>query len=178
MKHLIRYLSAFILFILILLNFTHLIYLNIYTHSLPQGIYFRIKGSPKVGDFAATCLTEPIARYGIERNYLAQGHCPTGTVYVLKVIVGLPGDRFDVKDGFFRINKHSYRIMTNDSIQRPLKLFYRQKEGIIDKANYILLSDHVRNSWDSRYWGPVSIEFLLKPLWLIENVRKFQISHP
>jgi len=38
-------------------------------------------------------------------------------------------------------------------------------------GKYILLSDFAKNSWDSRYWGPVGIQFLLKPLWLFEKYK-------
>ena len=156
---------------LIILNFTHIIYFNIFTHSLPYGIYMRIKGAPQRGDYAASCLPQEIAQYGISRHYLAQGNCDTGTVRVLKMIKGIPGDHFVVKNGFLELNGNFYRIMDKDSSGRALNTFYKQKQGVLDKGKYILLSDFVKNSWDSRYWGPVSIEFLLKPLWIFENVK-------
>ena len=73
-----------------------------------------------------------IAQYGIARHYLAQGNiCDTGTVPVLKMIKGLPGDHFVVKNGFLEINGHLYRIMDKDSSGRALKGFYKHKEGTI-----------------------------------------------
>lgn len=153
----------------IILNLTHAVYFNIFTHSLPFGIYMKIQGPPQRGDYAATCLTHEIARFGINRDYLAQGQCDTGTVMVLKMIKGVPGDRFAVKNGFLELNGQSYRIMDRDSNGRPLRIFYQQKEGVLDKEKYFLLSDFVQNSWDSRYWGPVGIQFLLKPLWIIAS---------
>jgi len=161
-----------ILFVLIVLNFTHIIYLNILTHSLPYGIYMRIDGIPQRDDYAASCLTKQIAQYGIDRDYLVRGNCDTGSVLVLKMIKGLEGDHFLVKDGFLELNGHSYPIMDKDSSGRISKVFYKQKQGILDKGEYLLLSDFVKNSWDSRYWGPVSVQFLLKPLWIFENVRQ------
>jgi conjugative transfer signal peptidase TraF len=156
---------------LIFLNSAHIIYFNIFTHSLPYGVYIKINGTPQRGDFAASCLTQEIAQYGISRDYLAPGNCDTGTVRVLKKIKGMPGDRFLVHHRFFELNGGSYPIMDKDSSGRALKVFYKQKEGIVDQGKYVLLSDFVNNSWDSRYWGPVSIEFLLKPLWIFENVK-------
>ena len=87
-------------------------------------------------------------------------------------------NNFVVKNGFLVINKRSYLIMDKDSSGKTVKYFYNQKESVLDKGKYILLSDFAKNSWDSRYWGPVSIQFLLKPLWLFENVKQPQISHP
>ena len=155
---------------LILLNFTHIVYFNIYTHSLPYGIYIKTNGVPQRDEYAASCLTQSIAQYGISRGYLAVGNCKTGTVRVLKIIKGIPGDRFGVKNGFLEINESFYRIMDQDSSGRALAAFYKKKEGVLDKGQYILLSDFAKNSWDSRYWGPVSIDFLVKPLWIFENV--------
>src|ERR1039457_350565 len=93
---------------LFILNSTHLFYFNIFTHSLPFGIYMRIKAMPQRGDFASTCLTREIAQYGIDRSYLAQGNCDTGTVPVLKLIKGIPGDQFAVNKGLLDLNGHLY----------------------------------------------------------------------
>jgi len=166
-----------ILFGLIILDFTHIVYFNIFTHSLPYGIYMKIKSTPQRGDDAASCLTQEIVQYGIDRRYLSQGNCDTGTVPVLKMIKGLPGDYFVVKNGFLELNGYLYPIMDKDSSGRTLKVFYKQKEGVLDKEKYILLSDFAKDSWDSRYWGPVSIQFLLKPLWIFESVKQPPISH-
>jgi len=162
----------FILFVLIILNITNIFYLNIFTHSLPQGVYLRIKGVPQRNSYAATCLSPEIARYGIDRGYLADGSCGTGTVLVLKMIKGVPGDRFLFQNGFLKLNGYSYPIVDHDSSGRRLKVFYAQGEGVLDKGQYILLSNFVKNSWDSRYWGPVGIQFLLKPLWIFDYTNK------
>ena len=154
---------------LVILNATHVFYFNIFTHSLPYGIYIKTKGLPKKDDYAATCLTPQIVRYGIQRHYLESGNCETGTVLVLKKIKGLPGNNFVVKNNYLEINGNSYRIIDKDSTGRPLKRFYDHKETVVDKGRYILLSDFVSNSWDSRYWGPVGIQFLLRPWWLFEK---------
>jgi len=160
-----------VLLVLVVLNFTHRIYLNIFTHSLPYGIYMRINGVPQRDDFAATCLTPEIAQYGVNRGYLAQGNCDTGSVLVLKRIKGLPGDHFVVRDGFLELNGYNYLIMSQDSVGRKLGLFYHQNVGLVALGKYFLLSDFAKNSWDSRYWGPVGIQFLLKPLWLFEKYK-------
>jgi conjugative transfer signal peptidase TraF len=166
------FITIFLFTFLAYISFSKLFYFNIFTHSLPQGIYLKIKGTPQRNDYAASCLTQEIVRYGIDRRYLTQGRCDTGTVLVLKLIKGLPGDHFIVKNRFLELNGYLYPIMNKDSSGRTLKVFYKQKEGELEKGKYILLSDFVKNSWDSRYWGPVGIQFLLKPLWIFENVKK------
>ncbi|MDE2027073.1 MAG: S26 family signal peptidase [Candidatus Omnitrophica bacterium] len=154
---------------LIYLNYSHLFYLNIFTHSLPHGIYIRSSGVPKVGDYAVTCLTPEIAQYGIKRSYLATGNCDTGTVPVVKVIYGMPGDNFIIKNGLLEIHGIKYPILDHDSLGRSLKVFYKSNKIILGKDNYLLLSDYVTNSWDSRYWGPVTIKFLVKPFWIFDH---------
>jgi conjugative transfer signal peptidase TraF len=163
--------SFFIISALIIFNLSHDLYFNIVTHSLPYGIYMRINGVPERGDFAASCLTAEIARYGIDRRYLAPGNCPTGSVMVLKMIKGVPGDHYLLKDGFLELNGRQYPIKPKDSSGRPLKIFYKQKEGILGKGQYILLSNFVSNSWDSRFWGPVGIQFLLKSYWIFDHAK-------
>lgn len=147
------------------------IYLNTFTHSMPLGVYWRIDGVPKRGAYAATCLPRDITIYGIAHGYLVKGSCETGSVPVLKMVAGVPGDRFMIRNGRLWMNGVSYRIRDKDSSDRLLKLFYPGKMGIIDRGKYMLMSDFVSNSWDSRYWGPVTIAFLLKPIW-IEHVQK------
>jgi conjugative transfer signal peptidase TraF len=162
-----------ILAIVVFLNFYPLVFFNIYTHSLPYGIYIKTSGDPERGSYAATCLTPEIAQYGIERGYLAHGRqCTSGTVMVLKVIEGLPGDHYSVENGFFEINGVSYNVLPKDSQGRPLRAFYGQNQGVVEKGKYILLSNFIKNSWDSRYWGPVGIQFLVKPLWIFDHHEK------
>ncbi len=146
------------------------IQINIFTHSLNCGVYMKINGTPKVGEYAATCLTREIVEYGISRNYLAPGNCVTGTVPVLKMIKSIPGDHFLVKNGSLKLYGQAYPIKSKDSDGRPLKSFYKNKEGILNRGEYILLGNSSEHSWDSRYFGPVGIEFLLKPLWIFELV--------
>ena len=80
----------------------------------------------------------------------------------------MPGDHYSYKNGFLELNGETYVVKENDSLGRNSNVFYKDNEGIVETGKYILLSDFVKNSWDSRYWGPVSIQFLLKPLWLFE----------
>ena len=157
------------LLVLIFLNFSNAVYFNIFTHSLPFGIYIKKEGIPQRGDYAASCLTVQIARYGINRGYLTEGNCDTGTVRVLKIIKGVPGDRFVVKNGFLELNSIKYPIKKKDSLGRELKCFYPQQAGALKRDEYMLISTFVPNSWDSRYWGPVTVQFLLKPWWIWDH---------
>ncbi|MBF0511640.1 MAG: S26 family signal peptidase [Candidatus Omnitrophica bacterium] len=129
----------------------------------------KVDERPHRDAYAAACLPAEIAQYGMARGYLEPGNCSTGTVLVLKQVKGMPGDHYVLQHGFLELNGRLYRIMSKDSLKRPLRIFYNQREGIINKNRYFLLSDFKDNSWDSRYWGEVGVQFLLKPVWLFED---------
>lgn len=105
----------------------------------------------------------------MQQGYLVEGNCKTGSIPVMKIIKGLPGDRYSYKNGLLMLNGAQYQQKTQDSSLRPLKTFYRQDAGVLNNGEYILISSYVTNSWDSRYWGPVPIEYLLKPLWIYDH---------
>lgn len=154
------------LIICLILN-TKVLYFNIFTYSLPSGIYLKVNKSPAIGEYAASCLTQEIANYGLARGYLGKGDCSTGIAPVMKIIEGLPDSWYVNKNREFRVEvntQQQYILRSLDSQNRPLKIFYNSNSGTAKMGNYVLLSDHVPNSWDSRYWGPVPISFILEPL--------------
>ena len=161
-----------IVLILIIINTTHVFYCNFYTHSLPNGIYIRNWRQPHIGDYAVSCLTPRVASYGIDRGWLIKGNCGTGSYPVLKIIRGIPGDKYSSKIGQLEINGVIYSSMTRDSKGRVLEWLYDTKEGVLGKDQYLLISTHVKNSWDSRYWGPVPVQYIVQPLWIYENAKE------
>jgi len=146
------------------------IYFNLYSDSLPYGLYIRTKENPDRGSYVAACLTKEIAKVGLERGYLPKGRCDTGIRPVLKKVVGVDGDTITIiKQSIFVNGKivSDSTILKNDSAGRPLKRFYADKTYLyLRKNDYWLMSNYRPNSWDSRYWGIVDIEFVLKPLWV------------
>jgi conjugative transfer signal peptidase TraF len=171
-KSLMKWSFPAIALILIILNSTHLIYLNVFTHSLPNGIYIRKLGVPQIGDYAVSCLTPIVAQYGIERGYLIRGGCDAGSIPVLKIIRAMPGDKFSLRNGKLSVNGMIYLLEPKDSKGRPLAWLYGSTEGVLGKDQYLLISTHVQNSWDSRYWGPVPVKYIVQPLWIYDNDKK------
>jgi conjugative transfer signal peptidase TraF len=158
--------------ILLILNYSHLFFLNFMTHSMPYGIYIRKGGIPSKGDYAVSCLTPEAADYGIKRGYLVRGNCETGSIEVLKRIEGLPGEQFALKNGILEVGAVKFPVYPNDSQGRPLDLLYKANGGILGKDQYFLISTFAKNSWDSRYWGPVPIKYLVQPFWIFEYGKK------
>jgi conjugative transfer signal peptidase TraF len=171
-KHLMKWMLPAIALVLVIINTTHLFYFNFYTHSLPNGIYIRKCGVPHIGDYAVSCLTPKVAQYGIDRGYLIQGGCDSGSVAVLKIIKGMPGDKYSLRNGQLSVNGMVYLSEPKDSKGRPLEWLYSSKEGVLGSDQYLLISSHVKNSWDSRYWGPVPVKYIVQPLWIYENDKK------
>lgn len=147
------------------------LYFNVLSSSMPRGIYIRVDEKPKAGSTAATCLTDELAWYGLERGYLVKGRCPTGIQPVLKKVYAGYNDTVSMQNGRLTLNGLELTdidILETDSQGREVALFY-EREQLLEQDEFWLMSDHKKNSWDSRYWGPVKIVYSLKPVWTFDE---------
>ncbi len=69
----------------------------------------------------------------------------------IKRVVGLPGERIEVKDGKVWVNGQP--IAENYTAERAN--YNWQFEGVIPANSYIVLGDNRNSSYDSHYWGLV-----------------------
>jgi signal peptidase I len=75
----------------------------------------------------------------------------------IKRVVGLPGERIEVKEGKVFVNDQA--IAENYTAELPN---YNWKyEGVIPANSYIVFGDNRNNSYDSHYWGLVPKEKLV-----------------
>jgi signal peptidase I len=75
----------------------------------------------------------------------------------IKRVVGLPGERIEVKEGKVFVNDQA--IAENYTAELPN---YNWKyEGVIPENSYIVFGDNRNNSYDSHYWGLVPKEKLV-----------------
>ena len=142
------------------------------TASIPFGLYREINRRPSAGYYGETFLEEKMVSHALKRGYIVKsgGH-EIKIMAIMKPIVGMPGDRVSIKDGLLSINDVSlpaYPILTCDSEGRPVQRF-SVDEYTIPPDKYLLLSDYKMNSWDGRYWGPVSVEHILEPYLLFQR---------
>ncbi|PIQ89571.1 MAG: hypothetical protein COV72_02350 [Candidatus Omnitrophica bacterium CG11_big_fil_rev_8_21_14_0_20_42_13] len=153
------------------LIFRYSLFFNIRSDSMPMGIYRRVKDKPGIGSVVASCLTKEIALHGLERGYLMKGNCPSGIQPVLKKVFAVHGDLVSVEDGYVSINGKvhlEFPVASLDSQGRLVKQFNRKGHYLKD-GEYYLLSGYKLNSWDSRYFGSVPVNFVLKPLVVIHE---------
>lgn len=142
------------------------VYVNIYSNSMPYGLYRKVNRDPQRSSIAATCLNDELAKIGLERGYLDRGRCETGIMPIVKRIVGVEGDQIRIDKGNVMINDvefSQYKILKHDSKGRLVKRYY-DDPYTLKKNEFLLMANYKENSWDSRYWGAVNVEFVLEPL--------------
>ena len=132
-----------------------------FTPSMPLGIY-RLTPIPKSGIqrgmFVVVCAPPVAAELGRRRGYLAAGRCPTAAEPLLKVVAAVAGDSVTVSANGVAVNgcllPHS-RALSHDAAGRRLSP-WPQGHFQLRRGELWLYAANDR-SWDSRYWGPISV---------------------
>lgn len=120
--------------------------------SAPLGLYLRVPGPPRVGDWALVCADSAAARAAAGRGYL-----PTGVPLLKRVAAGA-GDSVCRRGGRVAVNgRVRARALDRDAGGRPLPRW----EGCrtLGPGEALLLQEHPR-SFDGRYLGPVPLAAL------------------
>lgn len=142
------------------------------TSSLPKGIYAITKNAS--APLIEFCPEEPFSALSAARRYRPPGPCPDGAAPLLKPIVARAGDTVVLSADGIRVNG---RLLANtapqhaDTAGRPLVGW---PAGIYQVSSDVVwvASTYHPNSFDSRYFGPVSVRAIrhrLKPLWVLRS---------
>lgn len=143
------------------------------TRSVAKGIYRTVDELPQRGSYVTFCPPDtPVFQMARQRGYIHHGFCPHGYTGLIKFIAGMPGDtyRFTL-DGLF-INGEpvgNTKPLMADGAGRELPVVIG--EGKLAADEYIFIGNAVANSFDARYYGIVSGNYILDvvtPLWVEE----------
>lgn len=129
--------------------------------SAPIGLYRAVFGEAKRGDLVLVRPPEEIAQLATERGYLSPG------VPLVKRIAALSGDDVCVfKEAIIVNGKLVARRLEKDGAGRLLPRWYSCRK--LAEHELFLLMESIPDSFDSRYFGPVSAVNVigrLVPLW-------------
>jgi conjugative transfer signal peptidase TraF len=125
------------------------------TDSAARGLYF-LEPADRVarGDLVSARLPEEAAELAAERGYLPLG------LPVIKTVWAAEGDRVCAEAGRVSIpDRPDLIALPHDRSGRSLPLWSGCR--ILNPGEVFLASDEVPSSFDSRYFGPVSMESVL-----------------
>jgi conjugative transfer signal peptidase TraF len=131
------------------------------TDSAPLGLY-RAAHPPRLerGELVVVCLPAQVAALGRERHYLRAGRCPDASEPLLKQVAAVPGDSVRLSANGLAVNGRSLpgtEVRTQDRAGRPLAAALLG-EARVGAGELWVLGLRPEVSWDSRYFGPVSVE--------------------
>lgn len=142
--------------ILGLLVLSHFIGFNSSPSAAPVGFYWRTAPHPGRGQLVEFCLPEDVGEFAEARGYIGHGSCPGNAESLGKIVMGMPGDIVAVDPA---------AALKTDSAGRPMEHFPFGRYQV--PAGEIWVHGTARNSFDSRYFGPVPVSNLrasLEPL--------------
>lgn len=130
------------------------------------------------GDWVLTCKLKPAVRMP-KRWELVQFRDSEG-MFVIKRVVGLPGERIQLKDGRVVIND---KVLDYPNVLSDLKYYpfgNLRKEGTVACENgFYVLGDKSNDSNDSRFEGPVKPEVITgRPLCIVWPLTRLRFLNP
>jgi conjugative transfer signal peptidase TraF len=138
--------------------------------SMPLGLWYEHASARHVyvaGDIVEVC--PPMALW--QRYYLRPGQCPSSAREpILKIIAASPGDVVDVSPNGMVVNGvklANTSPLSRDGVGRPLAPYPPGTYTVLPGTVWLVAPRW--DSYDSRYFGPVSIEDiqgLAEPVWL------------
>ena len=99
--------------------------------------------------------------------------------YMIKRVIGLPGDNIEYKDSYLYVNgiKYKEKFLSNDVVTKDFSLKDLGYDKIPDNM-YLVLGDNRENSLDSRSYGLVSKKNIIGKtfirIWPIDNFKIFR----
>jgi len=141
--------------------------------SMPVGLY-RVSTEPAVrGAMVLACLPVDVAIFARSRGYVPNGICPGATAPIGKVVLAMAGDSVEMTDTGLIVNGRPVENtmpLAVDAAGRSLPKF-AAGAYVVGLDEVWLYSPYSKRSFDSRYFGPLSLSSILNrvlPLWTVE----------
>lgn len=137
--------------------------------SIPPGLYRTTRGVPDRGTTVLACLPSEVATFARKRGYVPSGSCEDGSAPVGKTVAAVSGDMVEVSTYGVSVNGTLLRNsapLPRDSKGRGLPVL-RIGPELVRTTEVWLVSSYSAQSFDSRYFGPISASRVvsrIKPL--------------
>ena len=125
--------------------------------SLPVGLY--VTTGDESANLVEFCPAEPFASLAITRGYRDAGACSDGAAPLLKPVVAAAGDTVQLSARGISVNGvllPNTAPLAKDTKLRPLQAWPFGRY-VVNSGTVWVASSHHPRSFDSRYFGPISI---------------------
>ncbi len=135
-----------------------------FTPSLARGLYIKNNEEIQYNDIVQFCLDNEIANKVQAERYTSGGSCENGLKPLLKYVVGMEGDKIEIRENrVFITQKNKEESVFYGIIQeidsKNNQVLSLLKDGTIPQNQVYVFSNH-KGSFDSRYFGLINIENL------------------
>ena len=140
------------------------------SRSVPRGLYRAVAVPVQRGTLVAVCLAPAVATFAATRHYVPWGTCSGGTQPVVKPIGAVAGDTVELRADRVVVNGKplpNSATLAHDTQERPLP-HMPWGRYVVGADEVWLFATHIRESWDSRYFGPIARTRILttaRPVW-------------
>lgn len=167
----IRRLGAFFLDILQVIVFAVSIFLFVYLLILQP---HKIKGSSMETNFhdGEFILTDKLSyRFGEPKrgDVVVFKAPPDGSQEFIKRILGLPGEKAEVREGYLFVNNHQVeeKYLGPGVITHPSNFAAEGKPFIVPQGQYFVMGDNRDHSYDSRSFGLLDKSKITGRAWIV-----------
>ena len=122
----------------------------------------RVQGAsmqPRIEDNERILINKAIYRFqGVERGDVVVFYYPRDpSVSYIKRVIGLPGDRVEIRSGTVYVNEIALEepYLLSDYRDR-----YDMPETLVERGHYFVMGDHRSSSMDSRSFGSVPEKYI------------------
>lgn len=135
------------------------------TKSFPLGVYQKTHERPEKGDLVLVCPPDdPLFSEAKKRGLISGGLCKGGNGYLIKKVMAVHGDKVRIQQDAVLVNGLPVKNSAQKSFPLRSLTPLKEKEFLLKQEEVFLMSDANPYSFDSRYFGPLSVQQIQTPL--------------